>query len=127
MRSPSRLDHLAPLPLTYLPQFKLQGLAHTLEQLDFIGTSSHPRGHIDFLAKRALSSGTSAYFLLWQWQDHIQPGLMRLVVLLRFSLVEANRSMLPYLAHDAHKVWKRKYNKVMNVSNTQQCKRKEGE
>ena len=42
------------------------GLPHTLEHLIFMGSSSYPKGFLDFAANRCLSDGTNA----WTDQDH---------------------------------------------------------
>ena len=42
------------------------GLPHTLEHLVFMGSSSYPKGFLDFAANRCLSNGTNA----WTDQDH---------------------------------------------------------
>ena len=42
------------------------GLPHTLEHLIFMGSSSYPKGFLDFAANRCLSNGTNA----WTDQDH---------------------------------------------------------
>lgn len=42
------------------------GLPHTLEHLVFMGSSSYPKGFLDFAANRCLSDGTNA----WTDQDH---------------------------------------------------------